>query len=70
MERFPDHLQYQEDKPVVREKVSLENLTQEDYATIVTNAEEKYGIIGTYISSLFSLFNGELSSESDEISIN
>lgn len=57
------NLQYQEDKPVVREKVSLENLTAEDYTTIVTNAEEKYGIIGTYISSLFSLLNGGLSDE-------
>ena len=52
------NLQYQEDKPVVRDKVSLENLTQEDYVTIANNAQEKYGIIGTYISSLFSLVNG------------
>lgn len=52
------NLQYQEDKPVVRDKVSLENLTQEDYLTIANNAQEKYGIIGTYISSLFSLVNG------------
>ncbi len=49
------NLQYQDDKPVVRDAVSYENLTEEDYLDIVTNATTKYGLIGTYIAEFLGL---------------
>lgn len=49
------NLQYQEDKPVVRDAVSYENLTEEDYLEIINNATSKFGLIGTYIEDLLGL---------------
>ena len=52
------NVQYQEDKPVTRDAVSVESLTQEDLTNIYNNLTTKYGLIGTYLGEyLESLMN-------------
>lgn len=43
------NVQYQEDKPVTRGAVNVNNLTDQDFLTIYNNITTKYGILGTYL---------------------
>ena len=43
------NVQYQEDKPVTRGAVNVNNLTEQDFLTIYNNITTKYGILGTYL---------------------
>ena len=43
------NVQYQEDKPVTRGAVNVNNLTEQDLLTIYNNITTKYGILGTYL---------------------
>ncbi len=47
------NVQFQDDKPVTRDAVRIESLTQEDYVTIYNNLNNKYGLLGTYLSYFF-----------------
>ena len=58
------NVQFQDDKPVTREAVDVENLTQEDIASIYNNLSTKYGLLGTYLGDYIEdLFGG---SDSDD----
>ncbi len=47
------NVQFQDDKPLTRDAVKLESLTQEDLLTIYNNLNTKYGLLGTYVSYFF-----------------
>ncbi len=59
------NVQFQDDKPVTRDAVKLESLTQEDLTTIYKNINEKYGLLGTYFEDIFGSLTGDSSYTED-----